>query len=97
MYSTEMKCGTSLTESIDILYEKGIEFLMKHSNCISASEKGVLTDKFNKLSTIVSLGIRTGQNFADAEINSDVFQNFKINFQKRMPLSNRFDPSIISW
>ena len=70
-----MKCVTSLTESIDILYEKEIEFL-KHSNCISAREKGVLTDEFNKLSTIVSLGIRTGQNFADAEINSDVFKNF---------------------
>ena len=60
---------------------------MKHSNHIhvSASETNLLIEEFNKLSTIVNLGIRTGNNFADAEITSDVFKNFKLDFQRDCP------------
>ena len=83
MYDKEMMdCVSSLTESIDILYKTEIEFLMKHSDHMSASETNLLIEEFNKLSTIVNLGIRTGKNFADAEITSDVFKNFKLDFQR---------------
>ena len=85
MYDKEMDCVSSLTESIDILYETEIEFLMKRSNHISASETNLLIEEFNKLSTIVNLGIRTGKNFADAKITSDVFKNFKLDFQRDCP------------
>ena len=86
MYNKEMDCVSALSERIDILYEKELEFLSKHDKKLFASEQGPLVDEFQKLSNIVNFGIRSGENIAEVQINSDVFQNLQINIKNDCPI-----------
>ncbi|CAB4018602.1 Hypothetical predicted protein, partial [Paramuricea clavata] len=52
MYNKEMDCVSALSENIDILYEKELQFLLQHDKKLSASEQGPLVDEFQKLSNI---------------------------------------------
>ena len=86
MYNKEMDCVSALSECINILYEKELEFLSKHDKKLSASEQGPLVDEFQKLSNMVNLGIRSGENIAEVQINSDVFQNLQIHVKNDCPI-----------
>jgi hypothetical protein len=86
MYNKEMDCVSALSENIDILYEKELEFLLQHDKKLSASEQGPLVDEFQKLSNIVNLGVRSGESIAEVQINSSVFQNLQLNVKKDCPI-----------
>lgn len=68
MYNKEMECVSNLTESIDIIYEKELQFMYDHDKKLSAGERGQLVDEFEKLSKLVNLGVRSRENDAEVEI-----------------------------
>ena len=73
---------SAFTESIDIIYEKELQFMCEHDKKLSVGEKSQLVEKFEKLTKITNLVIRSGENVAEVEIHSKVFQNLKANFVK---------------
>lgn len=86
LYNKEMDCVSTLTNNIDIMYEKELEFLQERGKVLSASEKSPLVEEFEKLSSIVNLGIRSGTNVAEVELSSSLFENFKADFEKNCPI-----------
>jgi hypothetical protein len=81
-----MECVSAITESIDIIYQKKLQFMCEHDKKLTGSERNQLEDESEKLSKIVNLGVRSGENDAEIEINSAVFQRLKVNFEKDFPL-----------
>ena len=86
LYNKKMDCVSTLSERMDILYEKELEFLLQHENKLSASEQGPLVNELNTLSSIVNLGIRSGEDIAEVHINSEVFENLRVNIKKDCPI-----------
>jgi hypothetical protein len=86
LYNKEMDYVSTLTDNIDVMYEKELEFLMKRGSVFNTSEKSALVEEFEKLASIVNLGIRSGDNVADIELSGLLFENLKDNFEKNCPL-----------
>ena len=86
LYNKEMEHVFALTENIDTLYEKELEFLIKQEKILSASGKSDLSEEFRKLNDIVNLGIRSGENFAEMNVTSLLFENIKFDFEENCPL-----------
>ncbi len=53
---------------------------------LNASEKIALIEEFEKLAGIVNLGIRSGDNVAEVQLNSLLFENLKVDFKKNCPI-----------
>ena len=49
--------------------------------------KSSLSEKFQKLDDIVNFGIRSGENFAELNVTSLLFENVKFDFEENCPLS----------
>ena len=70
VYNKEMESISSITECIDKIYERELKFLlqMETDGKISASERSVIVEEFDRLSTLVNLGIRTGEKLPEEQV-----------------------------
>ena len=51
-----------------------LEFLLQQGKVLNASEKSHLIEEFQKLTDVVNLGIRSGENDAEMNVNTMVFE-----------------------
>ena len=88
MYNKEMENIPKITDSIDAIYERELKLLLQRENNanLSASERSTLILEYEKLSTLVDLGIRRGDKLAEEQITGETFTNLKHNFAQECPM-----------
>ena len=87
LYNKEMDCVSKLLDNIDIImYENELKYLLEHEKVLDPSEKSCLVEEFKKMETFVNLGIRSGENVAEVQLNSMVFENLKDHVELDCPI-----------
>lgn len=88
MYNKEMENISNITECIDKIYERELKLLLQRETDgkISASERSVIVEEFDRLSTLINLGIRTGEKLPEEQITGDTFNKLKHDFVRDCPL-----------
>ena len=88
MYNKEMENISKITDNIDAIYERELKLLLQRENDrnVSASERSTLILEYEKLSTLVDLGIRRGDKLAEEQISGETFTNLKRNFAQECPM-----------
>ena len=88
MYNKEMENISNITECIDKIYERELKLLLQRETDgkISASERSVIVEEFDRLSTLINLGIRTGEKLPEEQVTGDTFNKLKLDFVRDCPL-----------
>ena len=88
LYNHEMEQVSSISEQIDMEYEKELRILTekKTDTLLSSSDIAILAQEWESLSGIVDFGIRSGENLSSIEnITGEVFTRLQIDFDKNCP------------
>jgi hypothetical protein len=88
MYNQEMESISKITDSIDAIYERELKLLLQRETDkkISASERSTIVLEYDRLSTLVNLGIRSGVNSPEEQVTGETFRNLKLDFVRECPM-----------
>ena len=88
MYNKEMESISKVTDSIDAIYERELKLLLQRETDtnVPASVRSTILLEYEKLSTLVNLGIRGGDKLAEEQITGETFTNLKLNFMQECPM-----------
>ena len=83
-----MNIASKLSDSIDAIYERELNLLLKRESDknISASERSSIVSEYERLSSFVNLGIRSGVKSPEEQITGETFKNLKLDFTRECPM-----------
>ena len=88
MYNDEMKNVSTLQESIDHIYEREMKLLLgrKSEAKLPTSTRETIVEEFHNLSSILDIGIRSGDKQSDEVITLDTINIIRTEFKRECPV-----------